>query len=40
VYFTHFNHSNPLLDADGKRRREVEAAGFGVLDDGFELPLQ
>lgn len=39
VYFTHFNHSNPLLDADGKRRREVEAAGFALLDDGLELAL-
>lgn len=39
VFFTHFNHSNPILDADGVRRREVEAAGFEVLDDGFELAL-
>jgi len=39
VFFTHFNHSNPVLDADGARRREVEAAGFEVLDDGLELPL-
>jgi pyrroloquinoline quinone biosynthesis protein B len=39
VFFTHFNHSNPVLDPDGSRRREVEAAGFEVLDDGDELPL-
>jgi len=39
VFLTHFNHSNPLLDADGGRRRQVEAAGFQVLDDGDELPL-
>ncbi len=39
VFFTHFNHSNPVLDADGERRRQVEAAGFAVLDDGLELPL-
>ena len=39
VFFTHFNHSNPVLDADGERRRQIEAAGFGVLDDGLELPL-
>ena len=38
-FFTHFNHSNPLLDADGERRRLIEAAGFEVLDDGFEFPL-
>ncbi len=39
VFFTHFNHSNPVLDADGERRRQIEAAGFAVLDDGLELPL-
>ncbi len=39
VFFTHFNHSNPLLDADGSLRSELESAGFGVLDDGMELPL-
>ncbi len=32
VFFTHFNHSNPLLDADGELRRQLEAAGFEVLD--------
>jgi len=39
VFLTHFNHSNPLLDRDPRQRREVEAAGFEILDDGFELPL-
>lgn len=39
VFFTHFNHSNPVLDADGERRKQVEAAGFALLDDGLELPL-
>jgi pyrroloquinoline quinone biosynthesis protein B len=39
VFFTHFNHSNPILDADGRRRREIETAGFEVLDDGDELAL-
>jgi len=39
VFFTHLNHSNPLLNADGTRRREIEAAGFELLDDGVELPL-
>ena len=39
VFFTHFNHSNPVLDADGERRRQIEARGFEVLDDGLELAL-
>jgi len=39
VLFTHFNHSNPVLDADRAHRTQVEDAGFGVLDDGMELPL-
>ena len=39
VFFTHFNHSNPVLDADGEHRRQVEAAGFELLDDGLELAL-
>lgn len=39
VYFTHLNHSNPVLDGDGDVRRRIEARGFHVLDDGFEIPL-
>jgi len=39
VFFTHFNHSNPVLDADGECRKQIEATGFDVLDDGFELAL-
>ncbi len=39
VVFTHFNHTNPVLDADGRVRRALEARGFEVADDGdvFEL---
>lgn len=39
VWFTHLNHSNPALDADGTARRAIEARGFRVLaeDDEFEL---
>ncbi len=39
VYFTHLNHSNPALDADGAARKAIEARGFRVLDegDGFDL---
>ena len=39
VYFTHMNHSNPALDADGSARKAIEARGFRVLQEGeaFEL---
>ncbi len=39
VYFTHLNHSNLVLDADGEKRRWVESQGFFVADDGLELEL-
>ncbi len=39
VGFTHFNHSNPVLDGDGRVRRAVEARGFEILDDGDEFEL-
>jgi pyrroloquinoline quinone biosynthesis protein B len=39
IYFTHFNHSNPVIDVDENYRDKVEAEGFYVLDEGetFEL---
>jgi pyrroloquinoline quinone biosynthesis protein B len=39
VYFTHLNHSNPALDADGPARKAIEARGFRVLAEGEELDL-
>ena len=39
VYFTHFNHSNPVLDRDGETRGKIESRGFHVLDDGQEFSL-
>lgn len=39
VYFTHLNHSNPALDADGPARRAIEARGFRVLAEGDEFEL-
>ena len=39
VYFTHLNHSNPLLDLDSAQKAAVEAAGFGVLEDLQEIEL-
>jgi pyrroloquinoline quinone biosynthesis protein B len=39
VYFTHMNHSNPVLDVDGAARKAIEARGFRVLDEKDEFPL-
>jgi pyrroloquinoline quinone biosynthesis protein B len=39
VYFTHLNHSNPALEADGPARKAIESRGFRVLNEGEELGL-
>ncbi|MBM4107373.1 MAG: MBL fold metallo-hydrolase [Phycisphaerae bacterium] len=39
VYFTHLNHSNPVLDPAGEEARAVESRGFMILRDGQEIPL-
>ncbi|MEA2558761.1 MAG: pyrroloquinoline quinone biosynthesis protein [Acidobacteriota bacterium] len=39
VWFTHLNHSNPALDANGEARKNIEAKGFRVLDEADELDL-
>lgn len=39
IYFTHLNHSNPVLEPDGPERREVERRGFRVLEDLDEIGL-
>lgn len=39
VWFTHLNHSNPALDADGAARKAIEGRGFRVLEEGEELGL-
>jgi pyrroloquinoline quinone biosynthesis protein B len=39
VYFTHLNHSNPALEANGRARTAIEARGFRVLDEGEEFGL-
>jgi pyrroloquinoline quinone biosynthesis protein B len=39
VWFTHLNHSNPALDADGAARKAIEARGFRVLAEGEEIRL-
>jgi pyrroloquinoline quinone biosynthesis protein B len=39
VFFIHFNHSNPLVQADQKKLREVKSAGFGVATVGQKINL-
>ncbi len=39
VSFTHFNHTNPLLDPDSNSRDRVTDAGFGLAVDGQILQL-
>ncbi|MDX1643157.1 MAG: pyrroloquinoline quinone biosynthesis protein PqqB, partial [Thermoanaerobaculia bacterium] len=39
IYFTHLNHSNPVLDPEGPERREVERRGFRVLPELARFPL-
>lgn len=39
VIFTHFNHSNPLVDPESTARRAVLEAGFEIAEDGAEIRL-
>ena len=39
IYFIHFNHSNPLLQAGSAAQREVEQAGFGISREGMRFEL-
>ncbi len=39
IYFIHFNHSNPLLQAGSAAQREVEQAGFGISQEGMRFEL-
>lgn len=39
VYFTHINHTNPVLDPESEERKELEENGFNVAEKGqvFEI---
>ena len=39
VQFLHLNHTNPALWPDSAERREIEAAGFAVSEEGALYPL-
>ncbi|MFD2043238.1 MBL fold metallo-hydrolase [Ornithinibacillus salinisoli] len=37
IFFTHFNHSNPAIHADGKVKEEIEGRGFKIAVEGMEI---
>ncbi len=39
IYFTHMNHTNPVLDPDSEERAAVEEAGCHVAEDGTDIAL-
>ncbi|MBL4661701.1 MAG: hypothetical protein JKY19_15180 [Alcanivoracaceae bacterium] len=39
IFFIHFNHSNPLLQANSTAQKNVELKGFNVAYEGMELEL-
>ena len=39
VYFIHFNHTNPVLDADSEAANPVNLAGFNIAQQGQHFPL-
>lgn len=39
VWFIHFNHTNPLLNAESEESVFVRSAGFNVAIEGIRLPL-
>ncbi len=39
IIFTHLNHSNLVLDADGHLLRDLRERGFDVAEDGMEFTL-
>ena len=39
IYFTHMNHTNPLLKKKSEERKKVQTEGFNVAEKGLELEL-
>ena len=35
--YTHINNTNPILDETSAERREVEAAGWQIAEDGMDF---
>lgn len=39
IFFTHFNHSNPVLNANSIEHKQVEERGFHIAKEGMEIQL-
>lgn len=39
IYFTHFNHTNPVLRDDSDERKELEERGFNFAEKGLEFRI-
>jgi pyrroloquinoline quinone biosynthesis protein B len=39
IYFTHLNHTNPVLRKDSEERKELEERGYHVAEKGIEIEL-
>jgi len=39
VYFTHINHTNPVLIPDSEERKQVEENGFKIAEEKMEIDL-
>ena len=39
VYFTHLNHTNPVIRMNSPERLELIGKGFHVAEDGMEFTL-
>jgi len=39
IYFTHLNHTNPVLREDSEERQKVEERGYNVAEKGIEIEL-
>lgn len=39
IYFTHMNHTNPILREDSPERKEMEEKGFQIVERGMEFEV-
>ena len=39
IYFTHINHTNPVLIEDSEERQELEDRGFNIVEQGMEFEI-
>ena len=39
IFFTHFNHTNPVLDPDSDANRNVKSMGYGITPEGWTIRI-